>query len=171
MVSATTDAFVVLSPQQQQLAASSSALMATTPSDRRSILTTAGAMFLGVAATTAPAAAVAMETEDFSNDFIQTLKARSDGKRNDYVKQTQGSNTTWKKLNTAKFSSQYDRPSFVGVQRADKTFQMVTQQELEVLKQEGKVISEYETKLDKKGNEYIDYVQGEILKFRESSVE
>lgn len=148
--------------------------MATTPtsngSDRRSILASAGAMFLGVAGTTAPEA-TAMETEDFSNDFIQTLKARSDGKRDDYIKQTRDGNTTWKKLNTAKFSSQYERPSFVGVQRADKTFQMVTPQELEVLKQEGKVILEYETKLDKKGNEYIDYAQGEILKFSSSSVE
>jgi hypothetical protein len=149
--------------------------MATTPSsnisDRRTILASAGAMFLAAAATTANpqvAMAAAMETEDFSNDFIQTLKARSDGKRDDYTKQNQDSNTTWKKLNTAKFSSQYDRPTFVGVQRADKTFQMVTPEQLEVLKKEGKVYFEYETKLDKKGNEYIDYAQGEILKFSTS---
>jgi hypothetical protein len=122
-------------------------------------------MFIAAATTAAPAAMAAMETEDFSNDFIQTLKARSDDKRDDYTKQAQDSNTTWKKLNTAKFSNQYNRPSFVGVQRADKTFQMVTPEQLEVFKKEGKVFSEYERKLDKKGNEYIDYVQGEMLKF------
>jgi hypothetical protein len=49
-------------------------------------------------------------------------------------------------------------------QRADKkTFQiMVTpdEEQLEVLKNEGKIMVEYAAKLDKKGNEYIDYAHG-----------
>ena len=125
--------------------------------NRRSFLAGAAAVLVS-----ASVPAFAMEEEDYSNDFIQTLKARSDAKRND----ADGGKVAWKKIsNTQKFSQQYERPSFVGVQRKDLTFQMVTPEQLEELKSEGKVIDEYDVKIDKKGKESIDYKKGLIPKF------
>ena len=111
---------------------------------------------------------VAMEAEDFSNDFIQTLKAKSDAKRDEYTKQVDDGNVSWKKMTTSKFSQQYSRPSYVGVQRKDGTFEMMLPDQRDSLKKEGKIVEEYIMRMDKKKKvEVPDYSKGTIFKYIE----
>lgn len=97
------------------------------------------------------------DTGGETSDFVARLKAQSDANREKYKKQAQSSD----KLSTRQFSSQYDRPSYVGVRKGDATFEMITTSELEVLIAGDKVKKYYETTVDEKtGEENFDYSKG-----------
>eukprot|EP00546_Thalassionema_frauenfeldii_P014348 CAMPEP_0178917334 /NCGR_PEP_ID=MMETSP0786-20121207/13189_1 /TAXON_ID=186022 /ORGANISM="Thalassionema frauenfeldii, Strain CCMP 1798" /LENGTH=163 /DNA_ID=CAMNT_0020590873 /DNA_START=3190 /DNA_END=3681 /DNA_ORIENTATION=+ len=142
---------------------------ATTDTNNRRSFLLLGGMATAALSSSSPAAWADIPAEDYSNEFIQTLKARSDSKRDVYTKEARDGNIAWKKLNTAKFSNQYARPKFTGVERADKSFQMVTPEELETLKSQDKIYEDYTTFVDSDGKEKIDYARGTIYKFKESS--
>mmetsp|Transcript_1419 Transcript_1419/g.2111 ORF Transcript_1419/g.2111 Transcript_1419/m.2111 type:complete len:211 (-) Transcript_1419:34-666(-) len=139
--------------------------------NRRSILLSGiVASTAAIVASSSPDTSAAMEEEDFSNEFIQTLKARSDAKRDEYNSNADNGNIAWKKLNTATFKGQYDRPKFIGVQRPDQTFQMVTPEQLEELERSNKIYKDYTVYVNpKNGKEEIDYSRGPIWKFSENS--
>lgn len=119
-----------------------------------------GALAVGAAA---PTTAWAMESEDYSNDFIQKLKARSDGK--DYA--AEKGDLAWKKLSTKKFSQQYERPNYLGIKRSDGTIEMLEASEVKALEDAGKVITDYETYTDKAGKVQIDYLNGKVYRYVE----
>lgn len=110
-------------------------------------------------------ASASLESEDFSNDFIQKLKAQSDAKRSEYDAAATTGSAGFKKLNTAKFSAQYDRPKFVGVKRKDGTYKMINPEEVEELQKAGMIVVEYDTILNSLGQEVPNYKKGPIPQF------
>ncbi len=95
------------------------------------------------------------------NEFIQELKARSAANKDIYKKEAMRSD----KLSNRQFGSQYNRPSYTGVQRSDGSIQMVTAEELETLDKAGRIQEVYEIKVNKDGEEYTDYSK-KILKLK-----
>ena len=102
------------------------------------------------------------DTEE-PNEFVARLKAQSLANKEVYKGESQAAD----KLSGRQFSSQYDRPKYIGVEKADGTYQMVTPSELDALMKEGKVEKIYQTKVNKKtGEEKIDYSKGESYAFK-----
>ena len=128
--------------------------------NRRALLETA-LVTLAVPAT--PAMAVMLE-EDYSSDFIQQLKSRSDGK--EYSKDSGQIGPA--KLSASKFSQQYTRPSFVSVRRSNRSIELVDSIKLKQLEETGKVVAKYETYLDKNGVERQDFFKGKVYFYVDS---
>eukprot|EP00588_Corethron_pennatum_P009400 CAMPEP_0194278742 /NCGR_PEP_ID=MMETSP0169-20130528/12008_1 /TAXON_ID=218684 /ORGANISM="Corethron pennatum, Strain L29A3" /LENGTH=215 /DNA_ID=CAMNT_0039023001 /DNA_START=73 /DNA_END=720 /DNA_ORIENTATION=- len=125
---------------------------------RRALLERTAMIFtLGIFSRTPDShAAVLAVPEDLSegNELIRELQARSAANKEKYQKEAQRAD----KLSTKQFKSQYDRPKFVGVRKADGTVKMVSPEELESLLGTGGV--RVETGVAKKtrdGKEYMDY--------------
>lgn len=100
------------------------------------------------------------ETKRFEeNEFILELKARSAANKEKYQKESMQSD----KLSSRKFSAQYKRPSYTGVQRNDGSIWMVPADELEVLEKSNRIQVDYEIGVTRDGKEYTDYSK-KILK-------
>ena len=105
---------------------------------------------------------------DSDNEFIQTLKARSDANRARYNQQAR----TPTKLDSTQFSRQYQRPTFVGIRRMDGSYKMVTPDVADDLQAKGLVIAKYDTYYDEtKGVEKEDYRKGKVLQFPNAQAE
>lgn len=127
-------------------------------SDRRALLERTAMIFtLGIFSRTPDShAAVLTVPEDLSegNELIRELQARSAANKEKYKKEAQRAD----KLSTKQFKSQYDRPKFVGVRKADGTVKMVSPEELETLLGTGRVREETGVaKKNRDGKEYMDY--------------
>jgi hypothetical protein len=110
-------------------------------------------------ATSAPDAAPVEE----ANEFIARLKAQSEANKEAYNKKAQRGD----KLSTGQFSSQYDRPSYVGVRKDDGSFKMVLKEELKELLASGKAELTYETKIaNKKTGEVKDDLSKTVYAFK-----
>ena len=88
------------------------------------------------------------------NDFVARLKAQSDAKREEYARAARSSD----KLSRRQFSSQYERPSYVGVHAAGGgTVTMVLRAEIEGMLTSGEVVKTYEPRMNKEGEVADDY--------------
>eukprot|EP00526_Cylindrotheca_closterium_P022469 CAMPEP_0113631816 /NCGR_PEP_ID=MMETSP0017_2-20120614/16532_1 /TAXON_ID=2856 /ORGANISM="Cylindrotheca closterium" /LENGTH=181 /DNA_ID=CAMNT_0000542337 /DNA_START=35 /DNA_END=580 /DNA_ORIENTATION=- /assembly_acc=CAM_ASM_000147 len=74
------------------------------------------------------------------NEFIARLKKQSEANKDKYTQQAIRSD----KLSNGQFSSQYQRPSYVGVRRTNGAYEMVTPSELDGLLKSGKVELTYD---------------------------
>jgi hypothetical protein len=114
-------------------------------------------------ATPAPDAAPVEEAKKVeANEFIARLKTQSEANKEAYKKKARLGD----KLSTAQFSSQYDRPSYVGVRKDDGSFTMVLKEELKELLASGKAELTYETKINKKTGEVRDDVSKKVYTFK-----
>ncbi len=104
-----------------------------------------------------PTVASAASKEE-SNEFIDLLKARSDAKRDLYLKEAQRSD----KLSPSQFNLQFRKPRFVGVyvnKDDPSSAKMVLAETFEKMLANDQIIVEYGLAYDKDGNEFVDYAQ------------
>ena len=101
-------------------------------------------------------ASAASKEED--NEFIELLKARSEAKRDIYLKEAQRSD----KLSTSQFKSQLGKPRYVGVyvnKDDPSSSKMVLAETFEKMLANEQIIVEYAVAYDKDGNEFVDYAK------------
>lgn len=122
-------------------------------------LTAITSCLVDAATTTLPIPALAQQDDD--NEFIQLLKSRSEGK--EYAKDD--GKVGVRSLGANKFTQQYQRPSFVGVRRLDGSIRMMDSVYVKKLENEGKVEAVYDTYVDGKGVERLDYGRGKVYRY------
>jgi len=96
------------------------------------------------------------------NEFIATLKARSEANRDKNLAMSERGD----KLSYQHFRSQYDKPSFVGVHSPnDDSVKMVLKEDFDSMLSSGKVKQTYESKVSKKTGEISDDYSRPIFVF------
>ena len=135
----------------------------TPKTDRRAFLMAATALTTSLVPTVAFAAAAGGGGGDSDNAFIQELKSRSDANREQYNQQARNQAN---RLDSAQFQGQYQRPTYIGIRKADGTYQMVTLDVAKSLQAKGLVIAKYDTYYDeKKGAEIENFKKGKVLQY------